>query len=440
MNFLFTRFSSFSLAFFYTAIFLTLSSCGGGSGGSSTPAAPTVLEGSVIKGPIEKAKVTAYRVDTNGQKGAVLDASNTDENGNYKLSISSYTGVVLIEAVTTTESRMNDEILGRIPIQDFTLRAVTTVDAVANPGSSTPLPQVATVSPFSDLVYSLASQVGGGKFNALSVASAAGVVRDQLGFDPTSTKAVDATSNASASADLTSRRYGLALAGVSQMKELKTFQDQSTDSCFSTARSDQGARIKCAVSAVNSSMKVIDGAIKPQATLSDLVSATRVFEQSGKNLTKITQSDSVSFSKLDEMGKAARSGSPISLKINDENAPGILSAKNLIANLRSNGDAIEIGLNANGIVQSLDNFGKSADNALTMAEDTIELVSLIDEGLKQWSQFKDGKRLDPRWRDYFGQTVPDLTTGPARYIALHSRQELAQMTHGSLQLDNRTYQ
>ena len=418
MKFFFARFSSLSSVALYTAIAFTLSSCGGGSGGSpttvssssstsgSTPAAPTVLEGSVIKGPIEKAKVTAYRVDTNGLKGAVLGESYTNENGNYKLSISSYTGVVLIEAGTTNESWMNDEIQGRISIRDFTLRAVTIVDPVANPGSTAPLPQVATVSPFSDLVYSLASQVGGGKFNAPSVASAAGVVRDQLGFDPTSTKAVDATSNTSANADLTSRRYALALAGVSQMKELTTFQDQSANSCFRNAGSDQGARIKCAVSAVNSSMKVIDGAIKPQATLSDLVSATRVFEQSGKNLTKITQSDSASFSKLDEMGKAARSGSPISLKINDENAPGILSAKNLIANLRSNGDAIEIGLNANGIVQSLDNFGKSADNALTMAEDTIELVSLIDEGLKQWSQFKDGKRLDPSWRDYFGQTVP----------------------------------
>ena len=411
MKYLFARRLSFSSIFLLITVAFTFSGCGGGgSGGSSTPLstapATTVLEGPVIKGPIENAKVTAYRVDNNGIRGAVLASSDTDSNGYYKLSILSYTGVVLIEATTTFESRMTDEIQGRIPIQNFSLRAVTTVDAVANPGSSAPLTQIATVSPFSDLVYALAEQVGGGKFNAASVASAAGVVRDQLGFDPTSTKAVDATSLGSAAADLTSRRYALALAGVSQMKELTSFQDLSTGSCFRSAGSDLGARLKCAVVAVNSSMKVINGAIQPQVTLSDLVTATRLFEQSNKNQTGITQSDSTSFLKLDEMGKAAKSGKPISLKINDENAPGIVAAKNLIANLRSNGDAIEISLNDNGIISSIDRFGKSTENALSMAEDVTELVGLIGEGVKHWSEFKDRKRLDPNWRDFFGTTSP----------------------------------
>jgi hypothetical protein len=87
-----------------------LAACGGGgdSGGSSN-VAPIINEatitGTAVKGVLQKAKVTAYKV-ADGKKGDKLTETTTNTNGEYTLNITGYNGAVILEMTTDTNTKM----------------------------------------------------------------------------------------------------------------------------------------------------------------------------------------------------------------------------------------------------------------------------------------------------------------------------------------------
>ena len=87
-----------------------LAACGGGGDddGVST-VAPVVTEatitGTAVKGVLQKAKVTAYKV-VNGKKADKLAEATTDDNGAYTLKVSGYNEAVILEMTTDASSKM----------------------------------------------------------------------------------------------------------------------------------------------------------------------------------------------------------------------------------------------------------------------------------------------------------------------------------------------
>ena len=76
---------------------LLLFGCGGGGGSGTTPAAGVgTVSGTAIKGPVDGGTVTAYAV-TNGTMGTQLGSGTTDSQGNYHLSIGTYSGPVMLQ-------------------------------------------------------------------------------------------------------------------------------------------------------------------------------------------------------------------------------------------------------------------------------------------------------------------------------------------------------
>jgi hypothetical protein len=80
---------------------LLLFGCGGGgeSGDgavSSASSADGVITGTAVKGPVSNATVKAYAIN-NGLMGAQIGTGNTDAQGNFSLTIGSYSGPVMLQ-------------------------------------------------------------------------------------------------------------------------------------------------------------------------------------------------------------------------------------------------------------------------------------------------------------------------------------------------------
>ena len=84
---------------FLVSASLALAACGGGGGsGAGTPPPPLsgAVSGTAVKGPVSSATVTAYGL-SNGTMGAKITSSSTDAQGNFSLSMGSYTGPVMLQ-------------------------------------------------------------------------------------------------------------------------------------------------------------------------------------------------------------------------------------------------------------------------------------------------------------------------------------------------------
>ena len=80
---------------------LLLFGCGGGSesgdgAASSVSSAEGVISGAAVKGPVSGATVKAYAIN-NGLMGAQIGTGTTDAQGNFNLSIGSYSGPVMLQ-------------------------------------------------------------------------------------------------------------------------------------------------------------------------------------------------------------------------------------------------------------------------------------------------------------------------------------------------------
>jgi hypothetical protein len=75
---------------------LLLFSCGGGGGGGGTTTTSGTISGMAVKGPVNGATVTAYAINS-GTMGAQIGNGTTDAQGNFTISIGSYSGSVMLQ-------------------------------------------------------------------------------------------------------------------------------------------------------------------------------------------------------------------------------------------------------------------------------------------------------------------------------------------------------
>lgn len=170
---------------------LSLAGCLGGGGGS-----PTVVSGSVVKGPVSGANVCIYKATSSG-KGDLLGCTSTAAGGGYSLSVDAG-GDVIVEA---TGGSFTDEATGA------TKTLSDPMQVVLKTGGST---VTGVVTPLTTMAYSLAKS-GSGGLSSASFTTAAGKVAATFNLG-----SVDITSTTPVVSGGAVDAYGKMLRAVSQ--------------------------------------------------------------------------------------------------------------------------------------------------------------------------------------------------------------------------------
>jgi hypothetical protein len=195
-----------------------LAACGGGGGDSgastSTPTTSTIT-GTASKGTLKNAIVTAYKIKDDGTKGDKIGETKTDASGQYALPVTNYTGAVLLELSSDTNTKMACDIAigcgeGNAFGSDVSINlALSSVLASAqgNPKSS--------ITPFTHMATEFAlSKVGGLK--KTNIDSAFSQIQQLFDLpDLQNTILADATKTLPQDLDI--QRYALLNAAIGQL-------------------------------------------------------------------------------------------------------------------------------------------------------------------------------------------------------------------------------
>lgn len=358
-----------------------------------------MIEGVAMKGPISSAKVEAFAVLDDGTVSiSPFAQTTTDEAGRYALDLQDYRGPILLRVTGTAVSRMRDEATGgllELPA-GFSLRALAVIDPVPASGAgSTSKVQNVAITPLSDLAASLALELGGGRIQRDAIAAATATVRDSVGFDPVATLPVAAGTEEATSASVHSRMYGVSLAAVSSMAAKGNLQDPDAQRCLDAVHTDPSARIACAAQLVARMIRADPGtaSTQPQRAALDFVAAVRSAESDPAiNRSGVILSEAPAILRLSAQAANPSTVSSVPFSSSPNLISGMGAARKFLDGLRANADAIEFGLDANGLTTNLSSLGRSAEAAGTMALDLGVIVELLDTGVKHWTEFKSGRR------------------------------------------------
>lgn len=209
------------------AAVLTLAGCGGGGGGSPAATSSTTISGNAIKGPLTQAKINIYKT-VNGAKGDLLQTVTSDANGSYTATITDYSGVVLVEAIATAETRMYDEATGQTvtPTLGFTMRA----SFVAQSGTT----YSTQINPYTELATATALAATGGLSSA-NVEQSNSALAAALQFNPLTT---------AATFDADKKPTNAAAVALAAISEMALAGDQGCTT------GDQAAKVTCITTAL----------------------------------------------------------------------------------------------------------------------------------------------------------------------------------------------
>jgi hypothetical protein len=204
------------LAVITSLVFLALLVGCGGGGGSDTvsSAGPVVgnggtISGTVIKGPVSGATVTAYAIN-NGSMGGQLGSGQTDGQGNFSVGVGEYSGAVMLQM---RGGSFMDEATGTtMPMQQSDM--MTAVIPSMSAGSAMSGIQM---TPLTSMAQTMAQNMTGGMTPANITAANNSVgyyfmVNDILHTMPMN----PLTQGAGAGADQNMKNYGMTMAAMSQ--------------------------------------------------------------------------------------------------------------------------------------------------------------------------------------------------------------------------------
>lgn len=274
------------LAVLLIMCFSLLSGCGGSKSSSADSTAPVgtteaVIAGTATKGPIDAATVTAYALNSNGQRGEYLGMTTTGRNGAFSLPVKHQGAVSLV----VTGGSYTDEASG-IPVSlpagvelETLLSSVDGKNSVA----ITALTTIASVRARENASVGLAVAIAAAN---KQVADVFGLV----GIDIAATIPSDLTSTAASQDSSNARKYGLVQAGLTQLaadrgmqpiEVLDLVRQMSND--FGDGRFDgknnRGTAIEFAMS------------ITPHQALAGLQQAMAAFLESSENKSGDTTTD-----------------------------------------------------------------------------------------------------------------------------------------------------
>lgn len=366
------------------AVAALVAGCGGGDKKSSATVASTVIEGVASKGPLSQAKVTAYRVEADGRRGARITESETRSDGSYSLDLGSYSGPVEIEVtVIAGKTSSADEATGSsisLPA-DFVLRSTT----VVSPPTAAGTRKEAHVTPFTELARELAGSKAGGLSSA-NIQAAIALVSKTYGFDPVATRPIRFDTAPSADATEDQRRYAMFNAAVSQMAAAGT-------AC--SGQADAGAKVKCAVSELRGTLEVTTAAageakvqVKDSAKVDALAQAMQAAAASNRNRTGITAGHRV-VQDLRAVAEVAKTGKvEISVSTSQSGDDISTKARKFFNNLRANAAALEAGAAEQALTTPLKEFGDMVDgDAAAVTTEVGRTILLADTARQLWSTY-----------------------------------------------------
>jgi hypothetical protein len=188
---------------------LILSSCGGGGGGTTD--GNGMISGTASKGPVNGATVTSFAIN-NGTMGAQVGNSSTDAQGNFSVSIGSYSGPVLLQMSggTYTDEATNTS------MTMHTGDVMTSVIPSVTAGSTMSGVQI---TPLTSMAQARAHNMAGGMSdtNITAANTAVGtyfMVNDILHTPPINPLVQN--SGIAAGVDQNMKNYGMAIAAMSQ--------------------------------------------------------------------------------------------------------------------------------------------------------------------------------------------------------------------------------
>lgn len=190
------------------AALLLTAACGGGGGLDVVGSGGTgIVSGSVTKGPVSNATVTAFGI-SNGQIGTQLATAATDANGNFTMPVGTYAGPMMMRVSGGT---YKDEATG-LSMAMAPGDVMTAVMPAVVAGTNT-----IQLTPVTGMAQALAQQMNGGMTQANIAAANAAMgsyfaVNDILRVRPMNPLVV--SSGLAASQD--ARNYGMTLAAMSQ--------------------------------------------------------------------------------------------------------------------------------------------------------------------------------------------------------------------------------
>jgi hypothetical protein len=274
------------LLFATVAVLLFQTACGGG-GGIDVGSGGTGISGAVTKGPVSNATVNAFAI-AGGQTGAQIGSTTTDANGNYTMSIGTYTGSVMLQA---SGGSYRDEATGSVlPMAPGDVMAAV-IPSVASGTTATGT----QITPITSMAQARAQQMAGGmtQSNIAAANTAMGnyfLVSDILRVQPMNPLVPGSGSNAGADA----RNYGMTLAAMSQYAEALNMANTSAvvTSMMSDA-SDGTMDGKKGSSPVSMTMGGMMGTsmMAPTAGTSGLATAMTNFVMSPANMSGLTTTD-----------------------------------------------------------------------------------------------------------------------------------------------------
>ena len=222
-------------ALIYLGIVAVLAAGCGGGGGGPEAAGQTTISGSVVKGPLAGATVIARAIES-GVEARDLGSATTDAQGNFSITVASYSGPVMLRA---TGGHFTNEATGA----DMPMQPGDVMTAMIPMVSQNAAQAAIQVTPLTSIAQSMAQRMAGG-MNAANMASANAsvgayfMVGDILHVRPMNP--LVAGSGAAGDADM--RNYGMAIAAVSQLGAnlgmpfasgiVSAMMDDASDGCF----------------------------------------------------------------------------------------------------------------------------------------------------------------------------------------------------------------
>jgi len=219
-----TSFARLPLLGAVTMALLFATGCGGG-GGNGIPSGvgsggTGYVQGTVTKGPLSGATVTAYAI-TNSQMGAPLGTASTDASGNFKVSMGTYAGPLMLQVSGGTYLDEAASALMTMAAGDVMTAVLPTVAAGADMSGI-------QVTPVTAMAQMLAQRMTGGLTDANITAANTAMgnyfmVSDIIHVQPMSPLVASAGSSATQDA----QNYGMTLAAMSKWAQLQGMVNSS---------------------------------------------------------------------------------------------------------------------------------------------------------------------------------------------------------------------
>jgi hypothetical protein len=280
-------------ALLITALF---SGCGGGGGASTQligSGGTGIISGSVTKGPMSGATITAYGLTAGGTMGAQIGTATSDGSGNYTMTISAYNGPVMLKV---TGGTYTDEATGA-PMTMGLSDAMTTVIPTISSGSTISGIQV---TPLTSMAQTKAAQLSGGMKDTNITAANTSVgnyfnITDIVHVRPMNPLIAGSGTGASTDA----KNYGISMAAISQFASTNSISNTST--LVSAMMSDSADGMmdgKAGVTSIQMAMGGMmgNGPMAANTATTGLSSAMATFMNSTANKSGLTATDMLTLS------------------------------------------------------------------------------------------------------------------------------------------------